>query len=652
MTVEARPARPRSFKHPMKLKRERGGVLLATLVFVIILSTAAASILALSLFSHRLALRNDLRAQARSVAETELDWIYYNFMNRILAGNDPSTTPDWLATSIPIPGIPSTPPGSYLCDTGAPRTTVLPTTDRDPWLAAYRADGWKVRRSVVLRDTTTGMIAGTNKKGDVTYVDVRVEVHPPAASAFAGFVERDGRTFSCSRYSIFQYAIFFQGDLEMAPGGNMTINGDISANGSIYMGASADRDGNPGVLTINNQVRYLSRHYFNFDPDTGTTVYRKPGTPGGAALSPPVFGTDQDQQVQTMDKQENLLGGLNAGAIQSERPDLFPTVNDVYRSLIAPPPEKATAQEYPNYTGVGTDTGIGDNPTIHVERMYTRASLVITVDDDGTPHYTKKDGTEMNLSNFAGVLTDFSANPGTTPPIFVKSVADQRENCDVYITEINVDVLNTQLQTYFPDFAGSLYVNLKNAYAVHPSAIRLKNGASTPIPAGADKGFSVTTNGGIYVVGNYNTDTRDADGNPVVNPAMLMGDSVTLLSTNWDDNKANQPIDQRHATPGTTTINAGVLTGNVSATSEHSSGGAQNLIRYLEDWGGVNVVIKGSLGRLFDSKYFIRTWRQPGDIYRQPFSRSFIYDTTFQSGAPPPDSPQTTEFNRGSMINW
>jgi type II secretory pathway pseudopilin PulG len=274
----------------MNFKRKRGGVLLATLVFVTILSVAASSILALSLYSHRLALRNDLRAQAKAVAETEMDWIFYQFMNLILGGTNPPDTAALLAANLP-------------CDTGPQGTTVVPTTDRSPYLEAHRTAGWIVRRSVVWNRTITGQIPSTQKRGTITYIDVRVEVLPPATSSYAGTtLERVGRYFSSSRTSIFQYAIFYQGDLEMAPGGSMTINGDISANGSIYMGAGKDQLGVYGVLQLNNMVRYLAGDYFNKDA-LGNTVYRKPGTPTGGTLVPPVFGTDEASQVQTMTSQ-------------------------------------------------------------------------------------------------------------------------------------------------------------------------------------------------------------------------------------------------------------------------------------------------------------------------------------------------------------
>jgi hypothetical protein len=290
--------------------------------------------------------------------------------------------------------------------------------------------------------------------------------------------------------------------------------------------------------------------------------------------------------------------------------------------------------------------------------MYNRASLRMTVEADGSIHFRKKGDSVDCDAQFTGVLTQFPPSSG----VFVQNVYDQREGLNVNVTEIDVSALQAKLATAFPGttFDGMLYVNLKNGDTNRPPSIRLINGQATPTVS--SKGFSVATNGGIYVVcdnhdgaqpSGYNTiPTNYVAGNPVYNPAMLMGDSVTLLSSNWNDaNAANPDVNSRNATGGTATINGGVLTGNVSATATTYSGGAQNLLRYLENWSGTSVTVLGSLGRLFDSKYYIRAYQQPGAVYIPPQSRTFTYNAALQT-ATPPDSPTTTSFTRGSFFNW
>jgi hypothetical protein len=643
----------------MKLKRERGAVMLATMIFVILFAAAAGSVLTFSLYSYRMARRNEVRAQAKAVADSEMDWIYYQFLKQILGGTLPKDTPAALGTLLPC---------DYSTVEGA---TVNPTANCTPYLKAHQDEHWIVRRSITWLNTTNGQIPDTSQRGDFTYLQVRVEVIPPPDYTYAESVSvRIGRFFSVSNVNVFQYAIFFEGDLEMAPGSDMTVTGDISANGSIYMGAPA------GVnLTLINKVRYLTGDYFNYDPATETTVNRKPGTPGSQLPNYPTWGTSQADQVETMDKPASLVGGTDPAQLVQTRPDLFYDTNDVYRSVIAPPPDDATITEYPNYPATG---GQGDEPAVASQRLYNRATLRITVSVDpvtGQPvvHYTKRDP-DSGVDTAADGDFANTGDPTTDVVRETKNVYDLREGHNVMMTTINVANLNAKLATsYAADhtrFNGTVYVNLKDGDPSYPPAIRLINGETTsPLattPSGTPAGFTVVTNGGVYVQGNYNTTQTgtNGDGAPTYNPTLIMGDAVTWLSPKWDDTNAdNINLSARPGTnvDGTTyngTINGGVLTGNIPADASHSSGGAQNLIRYLEDWynPGSTVLVYGSIGRLFESKYFIRPYpgsasSNPTGVYVQPRVRNFSYDQDLK-GTSPPSAPYTTTYSRGGYFNW
>ncbi len=631
----------------MKSQSQRGSVLITTLTFLTIIIVAVAGVFQLAMASYKLSQRNELRARARSVAESELEYLYYNFESLIVGGSSATNVPSLF---------------SGIADSGS-----TPTSSRTPFsvLHQQQIDGWVVRRSIEFEQTITGTIPGTTKTGTISYLTAKVEVDPGAGNSFANSVAvRVGRRFNNSTTSIFQYSIFFQGDLELAPSGITTITGDIAANGSIYMGASSG-----GTLTINNQVRTLAGYYFNTD-STGASTYRKPGTWNAATgtivttdtttLNAPLFGTSQASQVETMSSPENLLGGLDADAIATARNDLFGATdtpanlsiaeNNVYRSLIAPPPASAAAAEYP----VGTDlANTSDDASLNALRAYTRAGMIVTINADGTITYTESRSgvaTTATAASYAGVVN-------TT------TMYDQREGKTIAVTEIDVGVLKTKLTAAFPldvngqtTFNGLLYVNLKNSTTSAPAAVRLTNAATTPnVETGS--GFSVATNGGLYVKGNYNT-TPYTDPNTHVNsnnPAMLMGDAVTVLSSAWNDANSAGAIGTRKATSGTTTINSGILTGNVPSTSAVASGGAQNLVRFLEDWTDTSgnkgtVTFNGSLGRLFSSKYFNSAYQQPGTIYTVP-NRNFTFNTALKTKRPP-GSPTITAFSRGSFFVW
>ncbi len=68
----------------------------------------------------------------------------------------------------------------------------------------------------------------------------------------------------------------------------------------------------------------------------------------------------------------------------------------------------------------------------------------------------------------------------------------------------------------------------------------------------------------------------------------------------------------------------------------------------------INVVMHGSVGRLFTSKNYTSTFQQPGqpaDIYMPPAIRDIQFNSALLS-QPPAGSPTTTSFSRGNFFMW
>ncbi len=595
----------------MKIQSQAGSVLLATFSFLLLMTIAALSVFEIANSTYKLSLRNEWRAQAQTVAESEMEFVFYQFKSKIMNGVDASQV---------VPAL------SAICENASAPTNCTLATSSPTYRGKYT-----VGRSVSFDptfDQIEGIIPGTTKYGTVYYITVHIEVDPAASSPFADIPPfRVGRRFQCSISTIFQYGIFYQGDLEMAPGGNVTINGDISANGSIYMGSSGT-----GSLTLLKQVRYLASGYFNQD-SSGNTTMRKPGTPTGGTLTAPIFAGvgGQASQLETLSAPENLLGGTDAADAVVRRPDLFPTENDVYRALIEPPPAD-------------------DDPTIAAERVYNRAGLIVTINASGIPTVQT-----ASLGQVTGDVTSQYYNPTASPPVLIIKPAtpmyDQREGHNVSVTTIDVAQLNAAITANDPNFNGVLYVNSTTTSASTPAAVKLINGATIPsIGPGGGNGFSVATNAGLYVQGSYNTTTPPlTDG--TTPPAMLMGDALTVLSSSWNDANAASDISTRTAAPGTTTINAGILMGNTSATATTASGGVQNVVRYLENWNASSVTYVGSIGRLLESKSFVAPFQQPGQVYGIPANRNFTFNPALVQHRPP-GGLTSTAFSRGAFFTW
>lgn len=692
----------------MKIGSNHGGVLLAVTVFVGILAIAAASVMQLSLSSNKLSQRNELRARARAVAESELELLYYSFSKKVTEGKQ-------------LPDI-----ANQLATDGLSDSADIPTTLRDPFLQLHRSDnaggGWRIYRSFKYDDSigvVFGIIPNSKKTGSFAYYNAKIIVRPPANSALASndkdgndiyqdhpaddpMAVRIGRHMMTSTTSIFQYNVFYQNDLEFTPGGQTVLDGDIASNGNAYLAAVSGAS-----LTIGGQVRYLLHSYFNKDIGNLATDFthtlRKPGTynPGNTLVDPTFTGFDAttgdyatsplNTQVETMTEKENLLGGADANVIAKTNPSLFgPTdtpanladaINNVYRSVLAPPPSVAAPSEYPGGTVLSS---VADDPSISALRLYNRAKdssgLIVTVNSSGAVESITQDGVVKS----SGALWDAVTAGGVVTN--KGAVHDWREGKDVATTEVDVGKLKTALEANYTDFSGIFYVNLKNATADVPAAVRLVNAETTPHPnfdptssssahndPKASSGFSVCTNGGLYVKGNYNTTAlTDSSGTAYVNPAMLMGDAVTVLSQDWNDSNSTQPLDtSRIATASditfkgeslsrTMVVAAGILTGFVPASTSHPSGGAQNLVRYLEAWqapdgtNAYNVKFYGSMGSLFNSRYFVAPIDSNGgvgSVYRQPKVRTFSFNSTLKL-RPPQGTPTITRFSRGNFFLW
>lgn len=190
---------------------------------------------------------------------------------------------------------------------------------------------------------------------------------------------------------------------------------------------------------------------------------------------------------------------------------------------------------------------------------------------------------------------------------------------------------------------------------------------ATPNP-----GFTLATNGPLYLIGNYNSDGNSGTGesnvpdawvdakgrNYIEPPAGIACDSFTQLSRNWlacgqdlnedqlvdaifgggpafvrnRNNSANGDRTTRRA--AFTEVSAAVITGLIPTIpgSGNISGGAHNFPRFLEDWGSFSpkaeLRMRTSLNALFQSEahldpmpnnqsYYkppVRNWGQPSMI--------------------------------------
>jgi hypothetical protein len=213
------------------------------------------------------------------------------------------------------------------------------------------------------------------------------------------------------------------------------------------------------------------------------------------------------------------------------------------------------------------------------------------------------------------------------------------------------------------DWNGIVYVEMSNPHASQGStarapAVRLHNGKKIPnrkeVDAGGVEGFSLVTNGALYVQGHFNADgsissasaTTPDSGEP---PAALMADAINILSTDWDDADSLDGVSDRTANP--TEVSAAFLTGNVPSNPNRSgstrySGGVENFPRFLETWSGVDFAYRGSMVALFESEVATGAWGK-SNVYSPP-NRNWGFNSLFGAASRrfPPGTPSTRSYRR------
>jgi len=192
------------------------------------------------------------------------------------------------------------------------------------------------------------------------------------------------------------------------------------------------------------------------------------------------------------------------------------------------------------------------------------------------------------------------------------------------------------------------------------------------------RGFSLASENGIYLQGNYNAtgvssvpstgNTPSTDYLPQNSathiPASVVGDAVTILSNAWNDAQSfSSPYDRANRLASTTQMRFAMIAGDSISSRETSpnggggyvnlSGGVHNFKRFLERWTDQRLDYTGSLINLFLSHNNNGSFKCCNTVYNPPI-RNWVFDSSFLDPARlPPGTPffqyvQTTGFQRSN----
>lgn len=450
-----------------------------------------------------------------------------------------------------------------------------------PNMDGYVYDLYEITR---VDSTTQEVITAGDYQGLIGFVD-RYNITSRASSNRSSTAI--SREIQHQFIPLFQFGVFYDEDLEIFPGPQMTFEGRVHTNASLYMGAETGISCN-SYVTAGEQIWHHRKDGAHTDPP-------------GPVLIKDNFGNYQsmwqgsywldNRQVDWTEQSLSVWGGQVRDRSHG------------MSTLRLPLPPAADQHE-----------------------IIERADTV----NDGAQQIETKYWYKAGMRYVNGALVDSSGAALVNSNYFVYTqddFYDDREN--KWMDVVNIDIARMLADTAYPD-NGIIYVSdNRNQYP----AVRIINGTQLP-----PMGLTIATDLPMYLQGNYNTVNKRG--------SALLSDAMTFLSPNWNDNNSNRALSTR--VPSTMTVNACIMTGHVSSVDGGSySGGLENLLRFLENWTTQWVNYRGSIIDLWYSRYNTATWVY-GTWYTAP-KRNWGFDTDLLSPSNwPPGTPKVHTVQRGA----
>ncbi len=391
------------------------------------------------------------------------------------------------------------------------------------------------------------------------------------------------QTFETALVPIFQFAVFYGNDLEIAPGPDMTLMGRVHSNGNLW-------------LQSNNNL-YMD----SYVTASGNILHGRKGA-GGVGTGD-VQIKDTDGNYASMKEGSGWLDADDSywydssvarwqGRVQDSAHGQGP-LNLPLSSTAGGDPHKLIEQE-------------SSNPD-----SYEHKATLKFIDRQA---YQKVGGAWVNVT--ANMISD-GVITFTDDKFY-----DGREKTNVDCMELDIKEL------YDEGYAPSNGVVYFSDQTSDFPAMRINNGSKL------DAGLTIASENPVYTKGDYNEVDKK--------PASILADAITFLSSSWDDSKGSGSKYNRIATP--TTVNASYLTGNIETTQSDYNGGFENLPRFLEEWSGKKFTWTGSAVNLWYSIQANGTWN--GNYYSPP-NRDWSYDPDLDDpNKLPPETPVVRIFQR------
>jgi len=385
---------------------------------------------------------------------------------------------------------------------------------------------------------------------------------------------------------LFQFAVFYEDDLEIAPGPYMTLGGRVHTNMDMYLQAD-------NSLSIDSYTTAAGNIHHGRHPDSGkSTSY------GNVLIMDAVeeYEDMRNGDGSWLDSDDEAWVFSSLQRWDGRVEDSAHGITELYLPVVTagePIDLIKRGDGNPDSFEHKADLKIIDGDVYWKNEENEWQDVTVTFEDDGILSY----GSFFNY----------------------------REGKWIASYDINISELNDS--GYFPD-NGILYAAHTND---NNGAIRLVDGEELAGP------LTVATENPLYTWGDYNNVNKK--------PAALLTDAYNVLSNSWLDYRSTGSLSLR--TASNTTVNACFMTGNVPSQSNHYSGGLENLPRFLEKWTGKTFYYRGSMVDLWESDQANGIWYYGGYFYTAP-NRDWGFDDMYLDPTQlPPGTPQVNAIQRG-----
>lgn len=462
---------------------------------------------------------------------------------------------------------------------------------------------------------------------------------------------------------LFQFAAFYNKDLEILPGPDMTLDGPVHVNGDLYLNANS-------TLTIGGAVTVAER-----EGATGGMLWR------GRKDSNDCNGTVRVDDADEDTNPEPAVSCPRRNVPQAELDDWNGRIETGVDPVTVPPPEDFSPgglywDQADLVIALDLRNGLNNAKVIVPNRATgggiggiteNTALTDILNDADDCPAFAPR-SYNVQFHPLVGGLPALPADDRAVE--WSNSFRDRRENPsnplarNAYrlMLEVDLRALLTCMQTTTlmsdgPSVEGDLsdtssgglvlYLTVLGPYSEDDSSgygVRVRNGAflGSTNPAAPDiKGLTIVSDQAAWIQGDYNL---DGAGGADWRPAGLITDAVNLLSNNFQNQWANH----KNWVTGawSTTFQVAFLSGTrttggvdgIAGQGGAYNGGLENYPILHENWGGDQLTYLGSFVSLREPEHSTGGW---SGAYYSPPGRDWGYDTRFNDAQNlPPLSPR------------